>query len=297
MKPIAKGPVKNNLIPGSDGAGVVVDVGSAVTSFKAGDKVVTHIALNNADDDMPSVEDLATGLGERTDGTLRRLGVFRQSALVHMPTNLSFAQAATLTCTGLTAWNALMCSLGRAVGPGDYVLVQGTGAVSVAALEIAVAAGATVIATTSTDAKATRLRTLGAKHVINYRSTTNWGQVARSFTPKGRGVDFVVDTGGYATLDESMSATKVNGVVCVTGASGGFGVEKPDVFQVLFRAVVLRGICVGTRGMLQDMVRFVERHDLKPAIDDVTFGLKEVKEAFKRLEDKKHFAKIIIMMD
>lgn len=159
------------------------------------------------------------------------------------------------------------------------------------------AAGAAVIATTSSDEKAARLQALGATHVINYRTTPNWGKVARSFTPDGRGVDHVVDIGGYETIQESITATRLNGVVSVTGASGGFEAKSPDVLQVLWAGIILRGILTGGRQMFRDMVNFIEEKKLKPALDDVAFDLRDAKKAYERLEGKKHFSKVVIKMD
>ncbi|KAL1620746.1 hypothetical protein SLS56_009516 [Neofusicoccum ribis] len=297
MPALGMAPAKPSLVPGSDGAGVVVEVGSAVTSFQPGDRIVTHIALHIPDDAFPTLVELEDGLGHKTDGTLRRLGVFHQTALVHMPRQLSFEEAATLTCSGLTAWNALMAAPGRSLRPSDYVLVQGTGGVSIAALQIAVAAGAKVIATTSSDEKAARLQALGATHVINYRKTPDWGKVARSFTPSSRGVDHVIDIGGYATMKESITATRLNGVVSVTGASGGFETKSPDILQILWNGVILRGILVGGRHMFRDMVKFIEEKNLKPVLDDVSFDLRDAKQAYERLEGKKHFSKVVIKID
>ncbi|KAI1127109.1 hypothetical protein F5Y10DRAFT_200315 [Nemania abortiva] len=296
-KVVAGANIKPGLVPGSDGAGVIVEVGSAVTAFQPGDRVVTHIALGISDDAFPTLTDLEAGLGHETDGTLRRLGVFHQTALVHMPSHLSFEEAATVTCSGLTAWNALMAAPGRPVRSGDYVLVQGTGGVSIAALQIAVAAGATVIATTSSDDKAVRLRALGAAHVINYRTTLEWGKAARQHTPSGRGVDHVVDIGGNSTLPQSIAATRIDGIVSLAGASGGFDAKPTDIFEVLWNGIIIRGVLVGGRQMLRDMMEWMEVHRLKPALDDVAFELRDVKKAYERLDGKKHFSKVVIKIN
>ncbi|KAI0114073.1 hypothetical protein GGR51DRAFT_578308, partial [Nemania sp. FL0031] len=218
-------------------------------------------ALRISDEAFPTLNDLEAGLGHKTDGTLRRLGVFHQTALVHMPSHLSFEEAATVTCSGLTAWNALMAAPGRPVRPGDYVLVQGTDGVSIAALQIAVAAGATVIA------------------------TTKWGKAARQHTPGGRGVDHVVDIGGYLTLTH------------MAGDSGGFDVKPTDIFEVLWNGIILRGILIGGRQMLKDMMEWMEAHSLKPALDDVAFELRDAKQAYERLDGMKHFSKVVIKIN
>lgn len=167
---------------------------------------------------------------------------------------------------------------------------------TVDAEQIAVATGATVIATTSSDAKAERLRALGATHVINYRTTPNWGPIARSFTPEGRGADFVVETGGPATQRESMAATRANGVVALAGASGGFEGETPSMMEVLIAAVIIRGVLLGTRQMMREFVEFVHSKGIKPALDDVAFDLENAKDAFNRLDRKEHFSKVVIKM-
>ncbi|KAF4869414.1 Zinc-type alcohol dehydrogenase-like protein [Colletotrichum siamense] len=236
---------------------------------------------------------MTQGLGQQRDGTLCEIGVFSDTALVRMPKSLSFEEAATLTCSGLTAWNALFGHPGKVVHVGDHVLVQGTGGVSIAALQLAVAAGATVVATTSNQEKSSRLKDLGASYVINYRTTKNWGQAARDLTPESRGMDHVIDIGGYATLSQSILATRPGGVLSVVGASGGFEGERPDILEVLFRGIFLRGIVVGNRQMFRNMVEFVEAKNLQPAVDDVTFELKDLKAAIERLRKGEHFSKII----
>ncbi|KAL3297624.1 alcohol dehydrogenase [Colletotrichum asianum] len=271
-------PVKESLIPGSDGAGVVLEVGSDVQDFCVGDHVVTHIAAHLADEAFATTDDMIQGLGQQRDGTLCEIGVFSDTALVRMPKSLSFEEAATLTCSGLTAWNALFGHPGKVVHVGDHVLVQGTGGVSMAALQ-------------------------------------NWGQAARDLTPESRGMDHVlsslltfllrslppggaspsesygmdhvIDIGGYATLSQSILATRPGGVLSVVGASGGFE-------ELLFRGISLRGIVVGNRQMFRNMVEFIEAKNLQPAVDDVTFELKDLKAAIERLRKGQHFSKIIL---
>ncbi|KAI0191154.1 hypothetical protein EV127DRAFT_428758 [Xylaria flabelliformis] len=234
-----------------------------------------------------------------THGTLCRRGIFRHGALVPKPSNLSHAQAATLTCSGLTAWNALMGCKGREVKQGDFVLIQGTGGVSIAALQIAVAAGASVIATTSSDAKAERLRALGAFHVINYSKTPEWGEQAKALAPGGRGVDHVVEVVGPSTLPESLKAVRRDGLVTLAGIVGGptEGHIPVDIMNALFQLWVVRGVLLGTRDMLRDMVQFVEEKKIQIAVDDAEFKLEDAKSAYKRLKSQKHFSKVIIKME
>ncbi|ROV93911.1 hypothetical protein VSDG_06285 [Cytospora chrysosperma] len=296
-------PATPDVIPGSDGAGVVVAVGSAVSQqsswLKPGAKVVTHMCPHIADEALPRLEDVCSGLGQKLNGTLARRGIFHHTALVRMPQHMSFVEAATLTCSALTAWNALMGMRGHEVKEGDWVLVQGTGGVSVAALQIAVAAGANVIAITSSESKVKKMLELGARHVINYREQTNWGEVARSLTPDSRGVDHVVDVVGAKTMDQSLNALRLHGLITVTGMIGGPGeaVRAPDAMSALWRLCVFRGIYLGSRAMFKDMVKFLEEKKVKPAVDDVAFSLEEAKQAFERLERQQHFSKVIIKMD
>ncbi|KAF0322942.1 metal dependent phosphohydrolase [Colletotrichum asianum] len=251
-------PVKESLIPGSDGAGVVLEVGSDVQDFCVGDHVVTHIAAHLADEAFATTDDMISGLGQQRDGTLCEIGVSSDTALVRMPKSLSFEEAATLTCSGLTAWNALFGHPGKVVHVGDHVLVQGTGGVSMAALQLAIAAGTTVVATTSNQEKSSRLEDIGASRVINYRTTKNWGQAARDLTsdlpPGGAspsesyGMDHVIDIGGYATLSQSILATRPGGVLSVVGASGGFEDKRFEVDGANVAREFIRDQNTGTEG-------------------------------------------------
>ncbi|ROT39584.1 putative alcohol dehydrogenase [Sodiomyces alkalinus F11] len=293
------GTITPNVVPGSDGAGIVKAVGPSVTGFQPGDRVVTHLTPNvvdSAGDDAPATfSDIGRGLGQTVDGTLRTEGVFASHALVRAPESLDcWLRTATLTCSGLTAWNALFGLRGREVRAGDWVLVQGTGGVSVAALQFAVAVGADVVATTSTGGKAERLRGLGAKHTVDYRTNPDgWGAEARDLTPGGRGFDFVVDIGGNATLAQSLAAVRTDGIVLVVGLAGGEA-EPVPLLGALLHACTARGLLLGSRRQFEDMVRFVDEKGIVPAIDDVVFELHEAKEAYKRLQEKRHFSKVVI---
>ncbi|KAK8022162.1 zinc-containing alcohol dehydrogenase [Apiospora rasikravindrae] len=294
-------PPPPNITPGSDGSGVVLAVGPSVPShlnLQPDARVVTHLAPHLDDDALPGFEDIIAGLGQQTPGTLCRLGVFHYSALIPLPDseNMSHEAAATLTCSGLTAWNALMGMRGREVREGDWVLVQGTGGVSIAALQIAAAAGATVIATTSSDAKADRLRSLGASHVLNYRSQPDWGVKAKALTPGGRGVDHVVDIGGAPTLPQSLEAIRRDGVITVVGMIGDSTINEipPDAMSALYRICVYRGVLLGTRNMFKDMVQFFHDKKIDPVVDDVAFQLEDAIKAYERLEKQQHFSKVVI---
>lgn len=293
-KRAAPGAVKPNVVPGSDGAGIVKAIGKSVRNLGEGDRVVTHLAPSVGQGEFPIMKDIGEGLGHGMDGTLQEFGKFPESGLMRAPKNLSFERAATLTCSGLTAWNALVGFEGREIRAGDWVLVEGTGGVSIAALQFAVALGAEVVATTSSDEKAKKLKDLGAKHIINYRETPDWGAKGRELTPDGRGFDFVVDVGGDSTLPESLKAVRRNGIVAATGLLGGMEVQAVPALAALWHVCIIRGILLGTRGQFADMIQSIEKHGIQPVVDDEVFDLENAGQAFQRLEAQKHFSKVVI---
>lgn len=212
-----------------------------------------------------------------------------------MPTNIGFRAASTLTCSALTAWNGLFGIPGKVPKEGDIVVTQGTGGVSIAALQFAVAAGAQVLATTSSDAKAKRLKDLGAMTVINYRKMINWGEEIRKLTPYGRGADFIIDIGGITTLGESLKAVREEGVVVVAGIIGGDEtIEPPSIMESLWKVCTIRGACLGSRTQFRQMNEFIESRKIQPAYDEDVFSWHEAKEAFRYVEDQQHFAKAVI---
>ncbi|GAB7332772.1 hypothetical protein MBLNU13_g04505t1 [Cladosporium sp. NU13] len=291
-------PLSLPVIPGSDASGTVLAIGPKVTRFCVGDNVCTHILPTHLDGSF-TPQKLQIGLGGSMDGTLRPTGVFSESTLVRMPKTLDFREASTLPCAGLTAWNALMGLPGRPLKKGDYVLTLGSGGVSLFALQIAVAAGATVVGTTSSKAKADRLKALGAHHVINYKEDPNWGSTARQLTPEGAGFDFVIEVGGASTLKQSVAATKMEGILAVVGIVGGVQSEEddrevPSLLQAWLSCITVRGIAVGSRAQLEDFIAFVESCGLEPVVEDRVFGLKEVKEAYEFLSEQRNFGKVVI---
>ncbi|KAF7557261.1 hypothetical protein G7Z17_g825 [Cylindrodendrum hubeiense] len=295
------GPISGPVVPGCDGAGVVEAVGSEVKDFQVEDRVVTYFAPrlveSSGDNAFPGHPDVTSMLGQGIDGVLRSKGVFPAAALVHAPTSLGWLQTATLPCTWVTAWNSLFGIKGKEAGPGTWVLVQGTGGVSIATLQLARAVGATVVATTSTDDKAARLKALGATHTVNYRSNPdNWAQEARSLTPDKRGFDIVIDVAGNETLAQSLTAVRVDGVVMVIGMVGGHA-EPVPLFAAMLHTCIVRGIIAGSRSQLRELVSFIDENKITPAIDDVVFELAEVKDAYRRLEEKRHFAKVVIKIN
>ncbi|CAN9307739.1 unnamed protein product [Alternaria alternata] len=266
-------PMKDNTVPGSDGAGTVESVGKHVTRFKPGDKVALEAPL--------------MALSENT-------GVFDEAGLVQAPSNLNMLEASTLSCAALTAWNALYGLESRALKPGDTVLTQGTGGVSIFALQFAKAAGAKVIATTSSAEKAKILKKYGADHVINYKETPNWGEEAAKYTPNGAGVQHVVEVGGPTTMAQSLKAVAIDGVITIIGFIGGGGKEQPTFLDCLSNICTVRGILVGSRLQMEDMCRAIEANDIHPVVDEKVFELKDLKEAYQYMWDQKHFGKLTV---
>lgn len=296
------GPIYPPIVPSCDGAGEVVAIGSSVKDFQLGDRVATHLApklVEASGDEAPStIVDGPAMLGQGTDGTLRSFGVFSEKALVLAPKSLDWLPAATLTCTWTTAWNSLFGLKGQEIKKGSWVLVQGTGGVSIATLQVAVAAGANVVATSSSEEKAARLRALGAVHTVDYKiHADTWGQEARKLTPDGRGFDVVQDIGGNQILSQSLAAVRADGTVLVVGGVGDASAEPVPLFSVLFHSCVVRGILGGTRAHFKEVVQFIDEHGIKPAVDDVVFELADVKGAYRRLKEKKHFSKVLIRID
>ncbi|OCK83675.1 alcohol dehydrogenase [Lepidopterella palustris CBS 459.81] len=294
---IAKGiypfPVRDGIIPASDGAGTVEAVGSNVTRFKPGDKVVTLFNQAHLGGSLDA-QSLATGLGGAMNGTLREYGTFDEQGLVHMPKNLDFNEASTLTCAALTAWNSLYGLPSRALKPGDVVLTQGTGGVSIFAVQFAKAAGATVIATTSSTKKADTLKKLGADHVINYKDEPNWGEKAKSLTPGEVGVTHIIEVGGPSTMAQSLKAIKIDGVISLIGFLGGMSKEQPTFLDCLLNICTVRGILVGSRLQFEDMNRAIEANNIHPVVDETVFDFSQTKEAYQYMWDQKHFGKLCI---
>ncbi|KAI1347062.1 hypothetical protein F5Y01DRAFT_330156 [Xylaria sp. FL0043] len=283
-------PTRFPVVAASDGAGEVIEVGSKVSLWKKGDRVVTLFNQGHQYGAV-SIAAAGTGVGGMVDGTLRQYGVFNETGLVRAPKNLSYAEAATLTCAGLTSWNALYGL--KAIKPGDTVLVQGTGGVSLFALQFAKAAGAKVIATTSSKDKEETVKKLGADHVLNYKQDENWGDTARKLTPGGEGVDVVIEVGGAGTLQQSLQAIKYEGTIAIIGFLGGAKVQT-SVIECLTRICTARGVYVGSRAQMEDMVAAIEANDIHPVLDSKTFTLEKAKEAYEYQWSKGHVGKISI---
>ena len=275
-------------IPLSDGAGVVTAVGAGVSEFAVGDAVVsTFFPQWLAGQRMPS--DFALVPGDGADGFAREMVTLPATAFTHAPRGWSHAQAATLTTAGLTAWRALVVD-GR-LQAGQTVLVLGTGGVSTLALQMAKSMGARVIATTSSAAKAERLRALGADVVINYRETPEWGDAVLAAT-EGQGADIVVEVGGPGTLAQSIRAAALGGHIALIGVLTGFAGSVPTA-EMMTKQVSLQGLIVGSREHQQDMVRALNCFGWTPVIDR-DFPLAQLAEAFAHQQSGQHFGKITI---
>lgn len=275
-------------IPMADGAGEVIAVGDGVSEFSVGDHVVSTFFPDWLDGE-PLVEGFATVPGDGVDGYARELVTARATSFTKAPKGWSHAESATLTTAGLTAWRALMAD--DSLKPGDSVLVQGTGGVSIFALQFAKMAGAKVIATSSSDEKLDRLKTMGADHVINYRKTPEWGTKVRELTD-GRGVDHVIEVGGPATLEQSMTAARIGGHISVIGILTGLAGEL-GIVTALVRQLRLQGVLVGSRTQQQEMIRAIDANGMRPVIDR-HFPLDAIVDAFRYQESNRHFGKICL---
>ena len=243
------------------------------------------------------LSDTATGTGGALDGTLRHHGVFEDKGLVKIPESLSFKEASTLPCAALTAWNALYGLESKSLKPGDWVLTQGTGGVSIFALQFAKAAGARVIATTSSDAKASTLKSLGADHILNYKTTPNWGDEAKKLTPGSAGVDHILEVGGPKTIAQSLAAIKLEGVISIIGFLGGQEKDQPGFLECLTHIAIVRGVLVGSRLQFGQMNRAIDASGIKPVIDERVFAFEDLKEAYQYQWDQKHFGKVVVKVD
>jgi NADPH:quinone reductase-like Zn-dependent oxidoreductase len=277
------GAVTRDLIPVSDGAGEVIAIGSAVTRFKQGDRVAATFF-------QPGAQPAA--LGSPLDGMLAEQVVLNEDGLVAIPDHLSFEEAACLPCAAVTAWHALFHA-GRPIKAGDTVLVLGTGGVSIAALQFAKAAGARVIATSSSDEKAARAKALGASAVVNYQQTPEWEVEVRKHTA-GRGVDCVIEIGGAGTLARSIRSLARGGKIGLIGfLAGREGDTNPSPLMMVGGS--LHGIFVGDREMFEEMNRAIAVNRLTPVIDRV-FPFESAPAAYQHQVSRAFIGKIVITM-
>lgn len=279
------GDQKHDLVPLSDGAGIVTQVGDGVSRDRIGERVVLGFMPGWLDGSF-SARKQATALGGGfVDGVLAEQIVLPAAAAVPFPDAWSFEEAAAYPCAGVTAWNCLFG--GRGLRPGDSVLIEGTGGVSTFALQFARAAGARVIVTSSSDEKLAWARKLGAEATINYRTTANWGEVAAGMAA-GEGVDFVVEVGGSGTLNQALRAARPGGEIALVGVLTGVAGEI-NTGAILMKAIDLRGVYVGSVADLKAAMAT----GVKPLIDEI-FAFEAAQEAFDRLRSGQHRGKVAI---
>lgn len=281
---------KAPIVPLSDGAGEVVAVGDEVTRLRPGDRVTAAFFPTWRDGPLSDAHH-ARALGGGQDGMLAEEVVLPDEAWLAIPDSLSFEAAATLPCAGLTAYHALFVA--ATLVPGDTLLVQGTGGVSIFGLQLARAAGAQVIATSSSAAKRERALALGAAHVIDYTADPAWGETARKLTG-GRGVDLVIDVGGPGTFDQSVAALRFGGAMSILGVLTGTRGEV-NTYGIFHKTLRVAGIYVGSIAMFEAFLRAVDATRLEPVIDR-TFPFGEARAAYEYMASGSHFGKVVIAM-
>jgi NADPH:quinone reductase-like Zn-dependent oxidoreductase len=285
-----RGGTKPNSVPLSDGAGEVIAVGSAVTRFKVGDRVA-GIFFEGWIDGAPTAASLATARGGNEGGMLSQIVVTNAEGLVSIPNHLTYEEAATLPCAGVTAWVGLF-KRGQ-LEKGDFVLLEGTGGVSVFGLQLAAAAGAKPIITSSSDAKLQRARELGAFGTVNYRTNPEWQNEVRKLTG-GAGVDQVLEVGGQDTLPRALQALAYGGHVAIIGGLSGFASDVP-VGTLMGLNATASGIYVGSRADFEALNAFLTDHKIKPIVDKV-FELEDAPAAFAAMDSGDFFGKVVIRL-
>lgn len=280
-------PVKRNVVAVSDGAGEVVAIGENVTRAKVGDRVVTSIFPHWIDG--PFSIEYAAQLGGSLDGMLTEYAALHEETLVPVPDHLSYEEAATLPCAGVTAWNAL--TGGMPLLAGQSVLTLGSGGVSLFALQLAKLFGARVIATTSSEEKAASLRSLGADEVVNYCANPDWPAEVRRLT-QAEGVNHIVEVGGGSTLEQSLKSVRIGGEIALVGSVAG-GSAKIDANAIFAAAATLRGIAVGSRVQFENLASAITANRLRPVIDRV-FAFDEAPVAFAFYAEGRNFGKVVI---
>jgi NADPH:quinone reductase-like Zn-dependent oxidoreductase len=279
------------LIPLSDGAGEVVEIGADVSRFKIGDRVAANFIQDwlAGECTQPMTH---SALGGSINGVLATHKVFKQEGLVNLPEYYSYEQGATLPCAALTAWHALIDS--ARLKAGDTVLIQGTGGVSIFALQFAKMSGAKVILISSSDEKLQHAKKLGADHLINYKKNPDWEIEARKLTAS-KGVDCIVEVGGAQTLSKSFKAVKMGGKIIVIGILSGVD-SNINLLPILMKNLCLQGIYVGSRTMFEAMNKAIAANHMCPVIDRV-FSFNEALDAFHYLETGQHFGKIVVAIN
>ncbi len=277
-------------IPLSDGAGEVVAVGTGVTRFQPGDRVV-GLFLQHWQDGSPSAEKSKGALGGDVDGMLADYVVLPENGVAHFPAHLTYEEAATLPCAALTAWNALFHA--AATKAGDTIVIQGTGGVSIFALQFAKLAGARVLGTSRSDEKLQQAKKLGLDEGLNTQQNPAWAAWVKEQT-QGKGADLIVEVGGAGTFSESMKAVRVGGTIVQIGILSGTE-EMLSVAPILMRQIHIAGIFVGSSVMMEAMNRAISLSHLRPVVGKV-FPFSETVEAFRYLEQSRHFGKVVISL-
>ncbi|KAF7303451.1 Alcohol dehydrogenase superfamily protein [Mycena indigotica] len=288
-------PLLDNVVPCSDMAGSIVAMGNEVKNWTVGDRVIANFHPDLLHEDAITLEMTKNILGSTVNGVLGEYRLFPAHSLVMIPEHLSYEEAATLPCAALTAYNALLYGFAP-VKAGDTVLIQGTGGVSIFALQFVLASGATAIVISSSDAKLKAATRLGAKHVINYSTTPNWPDEVLRITG-GRGVDRVLDVVGNAALGKSIASVRLGGSIDIIGVLGGQSNVPPvDIIgPAIWKQLKIRGLSVGSVSQLKMMIRLLEANPdtTRPVIDKV-FPFRDAAEAFRYVEEQKHVGKVVI---
>lgn len=284
-------PTEDGRILLSDCAGEIVAVGDAVTRWKVGDTVMSCCYPHWVEG--PPQYQLLSFIGDNEDGYSTEYMAISDKSITHTPKGWTMAEAATLPCAGLTAWRALV-ELGN-LQAGETVLLQGTGGVSIFALQLAKSMGAKVIATSSSDEKLKRLQDLGADEIINYKDEPQWGKAVLAKTG-GLGVDHVVEVGGGGTFGESVRAVKLGGHIALIGILSGPAVSEIILPRIFMKQIRLSGISMGNQQSQLAMLSYLDSTNIRPIISD-TFDLSELAAAFQHQIDNKHFGKISISID
>ena len=283
-------PTEDGRVPLSDAAGEIVEIGSDVKDWKVGDHVMS-VCFPNWQNGAPKYE-LLSFIGDHEDGYAAEYISIQETAVTKMPSYMNFAQAATLPCAGLTAWRALVDD--GNLKAGETVLVQGTGGVSIFALQLAKSMGAKVIATSSSEEKLNRLKELGADEVINYKETPEWGKEVLAKT-NNEGVDHVIEVGGGGTFGESVRATKLGGHIALIGVLSGPNASEIVLPRIFLKQIRMSGISMANKESQMAMIDYLETNQIEPIISD-SFPLSKLADAFQHQIDNKHFGKISITM-
>ncbi|GBE77140.1 NAD-P-binding protein [Sparassis latifolia] len=282
-------PHKENVVPCSDMAGEILAVGDEVKGWNVGDRVCANFSLDHLYGPV-TIDTQMTALGAPIDGVLTEYRLFPAHSLVRIPEHLSYEEASTLPCAGLTAYNALFG--GFSVKGGDTVLIQGTGGVSIFGLQFAVASGVTAIVTSSSDEKLKIAAQLGAKHLINYKKTPDWEKEVLKIT-NGEGVNHIIEVGGEGTMVKSAQCIASGGSIDLIGLLAGRADVSSVPIMLLRRCAMMRGLIVGSRSQFEAMNRFIAAIGLKPVVNKV-FPFEQAREAYAYLESQKHIGKVVI---